>query len=146
MAATKTEQFKQILSDRELRENALDALRSLQHAVEETRAEGQTISKKAEKKLKKSKKAAKAAAPVEAAQEKPGEAQPQKDQPKNDQPKKKCRCRRLRRLFVVAVLGAIVAVIVSEDARKAALDLLFGAEEEFQYTSHTGSAGSNGTS
>jgi hypothetical protein len=43
----------------------------------------------------------------------------------------------LRRLIGLAVIGGIVAMIASESARKAVLDKLFGAEEEFTYTSTT---------
>ncbi len=37
----------------------------------------------------------------------------------------------------VALIGAAVAIAFSEDLRKAVLDRLFGAEEEFEYTSQT---------
>lgn len=46
------------------------------------------------------------------------------------------------KLLVVAVIGAVVALAVSEGARKAVLDALFGAEEEFEYTSTTSINGS----
>jgi hypothetical protein len=46
------------------------------------------------------------------------------------------------RLLVIAVVGAVVALAVSEGARKAVLDTLFGAEEEFEYTSTTSINGS----
>jgi len=42
------------------------------------------------------------------------------------------------KLLVVGLLGAIAAVVLSDDLRKALLDRLFGAEEEFEYTSATG--------
>jgi transcriptional accessory protein Tex/SPT6 len=45
-----------------------------------------------------------------------------------------------RRLLLLAILGAGVALVVSEGARKAVLDKLFGAEEEFEYTSTTSPA------
>jgi hypothetical protein len=48
----------------------------------------------------------------------------------------------LRRLIMLAVVGAVVAVVLSEDARKTVLDTLFGAEEEFEYTSNTSINGS----
>jgi hypothetical protein len=48
----------------------------------------------------------------------------------------------LGKLIVIAIIGAIAAVVLSEDVRKAVLDRLFGAEEEFEYTSTT--APSNG--
>ena len=31
----------------------------------------------------------------------------------------------------------MIAIVLSEDARKTVLDALFGAEEEFEYTSNT---------
>lgn len=46
------------------------------------------------------------------------------------------------KLLVIAVIGAVVALAVSEGARKAVLDTLFGAEEEFEYTSATSINGS----
>jgi hypothetical protein len=49
---------------------------------------------------------------------------------------------KLGRLILLAVVGAVVALVVSEDARKAVLDTLFGAEEEFEYTSSTSINGS----
>jgi hypothetical protein len=54
-------------------------------------------------------------------------------------PKKKKH--RLRKVIMLAVVGAVVAVVLSEDARKSLLDALFGAEEEFEYTSNTSSNG-----
>jgi len=44
---------------------------------------------------------------------------------------------RLGRIILVALLGTAIALIVSEDIRKAVLDKLFGAEEEFEYSSTT---------
>ncbi|HET7589956.1 MAG TPA: hypothetical protein VFK14_07195 [Solirubrobacterales bacterium] len=46
------------------------------------------------------------------------------------------------RLLLIAVVGAVIALAVSEGARKAVLDALFGAEEEFEYTSTTSINGS----
>jgi hypothetical protein len=43
----------------------------------------------------------------------------------------------LGRLILLGIVGAVIALVVSEDARKAVLDTLFGAEEEFEYTSST---------
>src|SRR5262245_10829969 len=43
----------------------------------------------------------------------------------------------LGKALMVAILGAILVLILSEDARNALLDRLFGAEEEFEYTSTT---------
>ncbi len=44
---------------------------------------------------------------------------------------------RLGRLILIAMVAAALALIFSEDARKTVLDTLFGAEEEFEYTSTT---------
>ena len=49
-------------------------------------------------------------------------------------PKKKKK-HRLGRLILFAIVAGVVALVVSEDARKTVLDALFGAEEEFEYTS-----------
>jgi hypothetical protein len=48
----------------------------------------------------------------------------------------------LGKLIILAIVGAVAAIVLSEDIRKAVLDRLFGAEEEFEYTSTT--APSNG--
>ena len=40
------------------------------------------------------------------------------------------------------MVAAAVALVLSEDARKTVLDALFGAEEEFEYTSSTSINGS----
>ena len=45
--------------------------------------------------------------------------------------------RRKGRLLMVALVGAGLALALSEDLRKKALDALFGAEEEFEYTAST---------
>jgi hypothetical protein len=42
-----------------------------------------------------------------------------------------------RKLLVIGILSAALALVLSEDLRKAVLDRLFGAEEEFEYTSTT---------
>jgi hypothetical protein len=56
-------------------------------------------------------------------------------------PKKRKRKRGgLGKLVLLGVVGAGLALAVSEDLRKKALDALFGAEEEFEYTSTTSPA------
>jgi O-phosphoseryl-tRNA(Cys) synthetase len=47
-----------------------------------------------------------------------------------------------KRVLVLGAIGGGVALAVSEGLRKKVLDTLFGAEEEFEYTSNTGSASS----
>ena len=49
----------------------------------------------------------------------------------------KRRKRRKGRLLMIAFVGAGLALALSEDLRKKALDALFGAEEEFEYTAST---------
>ena len=41
------------------------------------------------------------------------------------------------KLLLVGIVGMVLALVLSEDLRKAVLDKLFGAEEEFEYTSTT---------
>jgi len=55
----------------------------------------------------------------------------------SDQLRGKRKKSRLGRIILIALLGGIVAVVLSEDIRKALLDKLFGAEEEFEYSSTT---------
>jgi hypothetical protein len=55
----------------------------------------------------------------------------------SDQLRGKRKQRRWGRLLVIALLGAVLAIALSEDLRKALLDRLFGAEEEFEYSSTT---------
>ncbi|MDP8967109.1 MAG: hypothetical protein M3N04_00760 [Actinomycetota bacterium] len=59
-----------------------------------------------------------------------------RDAPKHSTPKKK-RKGGIGRLLLVAIIGGAVAIAVSEDLRNKVLDALFGAEEEFDYTSNT---------
>jgi hypothetical protein len=56
-------------------------------------------------------------------------------------PKKKKKKRRgFGKLLVVGLIGAGIAVVASEGLRNKVLDTLFGAEEEFDYTSTTSPA------
>ncbi len=48
----------------------------------------------------------------------------------------------LGRFVLFALVAAAIALVLSEDARKTVLDTLFGAEEEFEYTSSTSINGS----
>jgi len=59
-----------------------------------------------------------------------------REAPKHQAPKKK-RKGGLGRLLLVALFGGAVAIAVSEGLRNKVLDALFGAEEEFDYTSNT---------
>ncbi|HEV2059382.1 MAG TPA: hypothetical protein VGR11_08490 [Solirubrobacteraceae bacterium] len=59
-----------------------------------------------------------------------------REAPKHSVPKKK-RKGGLGRILLVALFGGAVAIAVSEGLRNKVLDALFGAEEEFDYTSNT---------
>jgi hypothetical protein len=59
-----------------------------------------------------------------------------REAPKHTVPKKK-RKGGIGRLLLVAIVGGAIAVAVSEGLRNKVLDALFGAEEEFDYTSNT---------
>jgi hypothetical protein len=52
-------------------------------------------------------------------------------------PKKRKRGGGLGKLLFIGVVGAGIALVVSEGLRNKVLDALFGAEEEFDYTSTT---------
>lgn len=60
-----------------------------------------------------------------------------RDAPKNATPSKKKRKGGIGKLLLVAIIGGVVAVAVSEGLRNKVLDALFGAEEEFDYSSNT---------
>jgi hypothetical protein len=57
------------------------------------------------------------------------------DAPKRSKPKKKGG---LGRKLMLLLVGAVIALVVSEGLRSKVLDTLFGAEEEFQYTPPVG--------
>ena len=50
---------------------------------------------------------------------------------------KRAGSRRGSRILKLALLGGVVAVLISDDLRNQLLDMLFGAEEEFDYSSLT---------
>jgi hypothetical protein len=45
-----------------------------------------------------------------------------------------------RKLLLIGIVAGVLAIALNEDLRKAVLDRLFGAEEEFEYTSQTTAA------
>lgn len=119
-----------IIEDKELRENAVAALQSVKSAFDKAKETG--FDNPAEivqdKKIKKQLKDA--AETLKETSDEIASAGKKKRHP-------------LRKLFAIAVIGGIVAIVVSEDARKAVLDTLFGAEEEFEYTSTTSAPASS---
>ena len=60
----------------------------------------------------------------------------------NERLQKPKRKSRLGKLVLLALIGAVLALALSEGARKTVLDALFGAEEEFEYSSTTSINGS----
>ena len=60
-------------------------------------------------------------------------------------PKKKKSGGGLGRVLLLGIVGSGVALALSEGLRKKVLDALFGAEEEFEYTSTTSSSTPAGT-
>jgi hypothetical protein len=58
------------------------------------------------------------------------------------QGKRKRKKSRLGRILLLGIVAVGIALVLSEDARKKVLDALFGAEEEFEYTSTTSINGS----
>ncbi len=125
--ARENQYVQRLVEDEDLRDNLRDAFESAKKAY--TRATGNgkgpvkavTSDKKTQKELRK------AAEKLKDANE------------RLQKPKKKSK---LGRLILLAIVGGIVALVVSEGARKAVLDALFGAEEEFEYTSTTSINGS----
>jgi len=62
-----------------------------------------------------------------------------RDAPKHSQPKAK-RKGGMGKVLLLGLVGAVAAVALSEGLRGKVLDALFGAEEEFDYTSNTAPA------
>jgi hypothetical protein len=127
-AARENPCVQRLIEDDELRDNLREAFESARTAYGRATGNGKgpvkavTSDKKVQKDLRK------AAENLQAASER-----------LRKPPKRKSR---LGRLVLLAIVGAVIALIVSEDARKTVLDALFGAEEEFEYTSTTSINGS----
>jgi hypothetical protein len=125
--ARENQYVQRVIEDEELRNNLRDAFESAKKAYSRATGNGKgpvnavTSDKKTQKELRK-------------AAEKLREANARLQKPKKKS--------KLGRLLLLAIVGGIVALVVSEGARKAVLDALFGAEEEFEYTSTTSINGS----
>jgi hypothetical protein len=117
-----------LIEDEELRDSIKDAFEAAKGAYERATGNGKgtvkavTSDKKVQKEMRK-------------AAESMQEASERLRKPKR-------RKGGIGRLLLLALVGGIVALAVSEGARKAVLDALFGAEEEFEYTSTTSINGS----
>ncbi len=124
--------LQKIIEDKELRDNAVAALASVRAAFDRANEKGwDKADLVTDKKLRK-----------ELKQAADGFKQTKEDLASaGEKPKKKRHP--LRKLLVFAIIGGIVALVISEDARKALLDALFGAEEEFEYTSNATPAGAS---
>ena len=120
-AARENPYVQRLIEDDDLRDNLKDAYSSAKKAYSRATGNGKgtvkavTTDKKVQKEMRK-------------AAESLREASDRLNQPKR-------RKSRLGRLILFALVAAGLALIFSEDARKTVLDTLFGAEEEFEYTS-----------
>jgi DNA-binding phage protein len=123
-AARANPYVQRLMEDEELRDNLREALEKARGAY--TRATGN--GKGAVKAVTSDKKVQK---DLRTAAESLREASDQLRAPKRRRKGK------LGRLIMLAMVGGMIALVVSEDARKKVLDALFGAEEEFEYTSTT---------
>jgi hypothetical protein len=116
-----------LMEDDDLRDDLRDAFESAKNAFERATGNGKGPVKAVTSDKKTQKEIRKAAEKLKDANE------------RFQKPKKKSK---LGRLILLAIVGGVVALVVSEGARKTVLDALFGAEEEFEYTSTTSINGS----
>jgi hypothetical protein len=127
-AARENPYVQRLLEDEDLRDSLRDAFDSARGAYGRATGNGKgtvkavTTDKKVQKDLR-------------AATESLREASERLRKP----PKRKSR---LGRMILFGIVAAGIALVLSEDARKTVLDTLFGAEEEFEYTSTTSINGS----
>ncbi len=127
-AARENPYVQRLIEDEDLRENLKDAFTSAKKAYGRATGNGKGTVKAVTSDKKVQKEMRQAAEALQEARE------------RLQKPKKKKH--RLGKLILLAIVGAVVALAVSEGARKAVLDALFGAEEEFEYTSTTSINGS----
>lgn len=118
-----------LIEDEELRESIQDAFEAAKNAYGRATGNGKGTVKAVTSDKKVQKEMRKAAESMQEASER-----------LRSKPKK--RSGGIGRLLLIAIIGAVIALAVSEGARKAVLDALFGAEEEFEYTSTTSINGS----
>ena len=127
-AARENPYVQRLIEDEDLRENLQDAYKSAKKAYGRATGNGKSPVKAVTSDKKVQKEMRQAAEALQEARE------------RLQKPKKKKH--RLGKLLLLAIIGGVVALVVSEGARKAVLDALFGAEEEFEYTSTSSINGS----
>jgi hypothetical protein len=127
-AARENPYVQRLLEDDDLRDSLRDAFESAKEAYGRATGNGKgavkavTSDKKVQKDLRK-------------AAESLREASDRLQKPRKRKGK-------LGRLILLALVAGGLALVFSEDARKTVLDTLFGAEEEFEYTSSSAVNGS----
>ena len=126
-AARENPYVQRLIEDDDLRDNLKDAYSSAKKAYSRATGNGKGTVKAVTSDKKVQKEMRQAAEALQEARE------------RLQKPKKK---HRLGKLILLAIIGGVVALVVSEGARKAVLDALFGAEEEFEYTSTSSINGS----
>jgi predicted transcriptional regulator len=124
MAARENPYVQRIIEDDDLRDNVRVAFEAARQAYERV-SRG-----KAPAKVLEDKKFHKELQTAAEALKKAGESL-------REAPKKKRKRKRKGRKLLLLVLAAGLAIALSEDLRNKILDALFGAEEEFEYTSTT---------
>ncbi|MFY9265207.1 MAG: hypothetical protein WAO61_07255 [Solirubrobacterales bacterium] len=122
--------IQKLIEDKELRDNAVSALRSARKAFDRAASKGWDKNdlandKKIRRDLEQAIKGIKQtrATLIEPPRKRKGGA--------------------FKKLFLLGVIGAIGAIATNEGLRKKVLDALFGAEEEFKYSSTTSTNGSS---
>ncbi|MEX0972122.1 MAG: hypothetical protein WDZ46_02540 [Solirubrobacterales bacterium] len=118
-----------LIEDEELRDNLRDAFEAARGAYGRATGNGKGAVKAvtSDKKVQKDLRTA---------------AESLRDASEQLQGKRKRKKSRLGRILLLGIVAAGIALVLSEDARKKVLDALFGAEEEFEYTSTTSINGS----
>ena len=120
-SAADNEYVRRLVEDEDLRDNLQDAYRSAKKAYARiNNGKGPTKAIMEDRKVHKE---------LRSAAESLREA--------SDQLRGKRERHTFRNLLLIGIVGAVLAIVLSEDLRKAVLDRMFGAEEEFEYTSTT---------
>ena len=116
---------RRLIEDQELRNNVREAFESARHAYQRmSNGKGPVKALTDDKKVQRDLRTA---------------AENLKEASERFQGKRKKR-HPFRKLLMIGIVGAVLAIALNEDLRKAVLDKLFGAEEEFEYTSQTTAA------